>query len=141
MHDPLAALKALQGSPNQPLGPKSPTVSTPLPGSQPGTPPVLEDLPIQTRECRRNSRKTTWFPSLGKMRPLPATASQGSSYRIWNSSTGILSLPGDSVRSSTHDKGHEEGGSAYAKAGSSLRSPPGIVRKDPRVPHTARRGA
>ena len=33
-----------------------------------------------------------------------------------------------SVRSSTHDKGHEEGGSAYAKAGSSLRSPPGNSR-------------
>ena len=31
------------------------------------------------RECRRNSRKTTWFPPLGKMRPLPATASQGKS--------------------------------------------------------------
>ena len=29
------------------------------------------------------------------------------------------------MRSSAHDKGHEEGGSAYAKAGSSLRSPPG----------------
>ena len=28
---------------------------------------------------RRNSRKTTWFPPLGKMRPLPATASQGKS--------------------------------------------------------------
>ena len=28
------------------------------------------------------------------------------------------------VRHSTRDKGHEEGGSAYAKAGSSLRSPP-----------------
>ena len=31
-------------------------------------------------------------------------------------------------RSSTHGKGHEEGGSAYAKAGSSLRSPPGNSR-------------
>ena len=51
-----------------------------------------------------------------------------SSFRIWNSSTGSLSLPGASVRSSTHDKGHEEGGSAYAKAGSSLRSPPGNSR-------------
>ena len=30
---------------------------------------------------------------------------------------------GASVRSSTRGKGHEEGGSAYAKAGSSLRSP------------------
>ena len=32
------------------------------------------------------------------------------------------------VRNSAHDKGHEEGGSAYAKAGSSFRSPPGNSR-------------
>ena len=32
---------------------------------------------------------------------------------------------GASLRSSTHRKGHEEGGSAYAKVGLSLRSPPG----------------
>ena len=38
------------------------------------------------------------------------------------------SLPGASVRTSAHGKGHEEGGSAYAKAGSSLRSPPGNSR-------------
>ena len=31
-------------------------------------------------------------------------------------------------RSSAHGTGHEEGGSAYAKAGSSLRSPPGNSR-------------
>ena len=35
---------------------------------------------------------------------------------------------GASVRHSAHDKGHEEGGSTYAKAGSSLRSPPGNSR-------------
>ena len=29
--------------------------------------------------CRLRARKTTWFPPLGKMRPLPATASQGKS--------------------------------------------------------------
>ena len=34
-------------------------------------------------------------------------------------------LPGAFERHSTHDKGHEEGGPAYAKAGSSLWSPPG----------------
>jgi len=51
-----------------------------------------------------------------------------SSFRIWNSSTGILSLPGASVRNSARGKGHEEGGSAYAKVGSSLRSPPGNSR-------------
>ena len=37
-------------------------------------------------------------------------------------------LPGASMRNSTHGKGHEEGGSAYAKAGSSLRGPPGNSR-------------
>ena len=37
-------------------------------------------------------------------------------------------VPGAGVRSSTSGKGHEEGGSAYAKAGSSLRSPPGYSR-------------
>ena len=37
-------------------------------------------------------------------------------------------VPGASERHSTRDKGHEEGGSAYAKAGSSLRSPPGYSR-------------
>ena len=57
--------------------------------------------------------------------------------RICNSSTGILSLPGASVRHSAHDKGHEEGGSAYAKAGSSLRSPPGNSRASTPKPESA----
>ena len=35
---------------------------------------------------------------------------------------------GASVRTSARGKGHEEGASAYAKAGSSLRSPPGNSR-------------
>ena len=37
-------------------------------------------------------------------------------------------VPGASVRNSARGKGHEEGGSAYAKAGWSLRSPPGNSR-------------
>ena len=37
-------------------------------------------------------------------------------------------LPGASVRNSSCGKCHEEGGSTYAKAGSSLRSPPGNSR-------------
>ena len=37
-------------------------------------------------------------------------------------------FPGASVRNSARGKGHEEGGSAYAKVGSSLRSPPGNSR-------------
>ena len=34
-------------------------------------------------------------------------------------------MPGASVRSSAYGKGHEEGGLAYTKVGSGLRSPPG----------------
>ena len=33
-------------------------------------------------------------------------------------------VPGASVRNSTHGKGHEEGGLAYAKVWSSLKKPP-----------------
>ena len=40
----------------------------------------------------------------------------------------LYDLPGAGERHSNHGKGHEEGGSAYAKAGSSLRSPPGYSR-------------
>ena len=65
---------------------------------------------------------------LGAYCILSAALSTASSFRIWNSSTGILSLPGASVRNPAHDKGHEEEGSAYAKAGSSLRSLPGNSR-------------
>ena len=41
------------------------------------------------------------------------------------------------MRNSTHDKGHEEGGSAYAKAGSSLRSPLEILEHLPPKPEPA----
>ena len=45
---------------------------------------------------------------------------------------------GSGERHSTRDKGHEEGGSAYAKAGSSLRSPPGYSRAStPQKPESA----
>ncbi|XP_055422088.1 serine hydrolase-like protein 2 [Bubalus kerabau] len=60
-----------------------------------------------------------------------------SSFRIWNSSTRILSLLGASVRHSARGKGHEEGGSAYAKAGSSLRSTPGNSRASTPKPESA----
>ena len=41
---------------------------------------------------------------------------------------GNAKVPGASVRNSAHGKSHEEGGSAYAKVGSSLRIPPGNSR-------------
>ena len=38
--------------------------------------------------------------------------------------SGVTPLLGASVRNSAHGRGHEEGGLAYAKVGSSLRKPP-----------------
>ena len=49
-------------------------------------------------------------------------AAAAAAYLEWLMCTNVL---GAGERHSTRDKGHEEGGSAYAKAGSSLRSPPG----------------
>ena len=47
-------------------------------------------------------------------------------------------MPGAGERHSTRDKGHEEGGSAYAKAGSSLGSAPGYSRAStPQKPESA----
>ena len=40
----------------------------------------------------------------------------------------FVRMLGATVRYSAHDKGHEKGGSTYAKAESSLRSPPGNPR-------------
>ena len=42
------------------------------------------EFPVVTRESRRNSGKTTWFPRHGKMKPFSVTASQEKSYvRNW----------------------------------------------------------
>jgi len=49
----------------------------------------------------------------------------------------VLSLPGASLRNSACGKGHEEGGLAYEKAGSSLRSPPGNSRASTPKPESA----
>ena len=46
-----------------------------------------------------------------------------STWSRWSSSINGK-LPGASMRNSARGKGHEEGGSAYAKVGSSLRRPP-----------------
>ena len=43
----------------------------------------------------------------------------------WNAKVGSQEIPGVRGASSASGKGHEEGGLAYAKAGSSLRSLPG----------------
>ena len=46
-------------------------------------------------------------------------------YQLEKKSQGTGSWQTVGSRSSAHGKGHEEGGLAYAKAGSSFRSPPG----------------
>ena len=46
-----------------------------------------------TRESRRNSRKTTWFPRHCKMNPFPATASQDKSHvKKWRSKRYLARL-------------------------------------------------
>ena len=45
---------------------------------------------------------------------------------------GSSLLPGASMRNSTRGKGHEEGASAYAKAGLSLRRPPVLEHLPPK---------
>ena len=53
-------------------------------------------------------------------------------------SPSISHVPGAGERHSTRDKSHEEGGSAYAKAGSSLGSAPGYSRAStPKKPESA----
>ena len=67
-----------------------------------------------------------------------ATDSSIIAWRIpWTEEPGELQSMGARSRSSAHGKGHEEGGSAYAKVGSSLRSPPGNSRAFTPKPESA----
>src|SRR5574340_178672 len=51
------------------------------------------EFPVVTRESRRNSRKTTWFPRHRKMKPFPASASQEKSHvRNWRSKRYLAPL-------------------------------------------------
>src|SRR5574337_221193 len=51
------------------------------------------ECPVVTRESRRNSRKTTWFPRHRKMKPFPDTASQEKSHvRNWRSKRYLAPL-------------------------------------------------
>src|SRR5574337_272665 len=51
------------------------------------------EFPVVTRESRRNSRKTTWFPRHRKMKPFPATVSQEKSHvRYWRSKRYLAPL-------------------------------------------------
>ena len=56
--------------------------------------------------------------------------------RMWSTGEGNGKLLGASVRNSACGKGHEEGDSAYAKAGSSLRRPP-VPKHLPPKPESA----
>ena len=79
------------------------------------------------------SRKATFRERLRY--PMPEC-----SRRTYSKGWRVMQLPlcREPVRHFTHDKGHEEWGSAYAKAGSSLRSPPGYSRAStPKKPESA----
>ena len=66
------------------------------------------EFPVVTRESRRNSRKTKWFPRHRKMKPFPATALRrsptlgiGGRIGTWHPSLGGLPDPGIEPGSST----------------------------------------
>ena len=51
------------------------------------------EFPVVSRESRRNSRTTTWFPRHRKMKPFPATASQEKSrVKNWRSKRYLAPL-------------------------------------------------
>src|SRR5574337_1249643 len=51
------------------------------------------EFPVVTRESRRNSRKTTWFPRHRKMKPFPATAFQEKCHvRNWRPKRSLAHL-------------------------------------------------
>ena len=51
------------------------------------------EFPVVTRESRRNSRKTTWFPRHRKMKPFPATAFQEKCHvRNWRPKRSLAPL-------------------------------------------------
>ena len=53
------------------------------------------EFPVVTRESRRNSRKTTWFPRHRKMKPFPATAFQEKCHvRNWRPKRSLAPLMG-----------------------------------------------
>ena len=98
----------------------------------------LETFPQTPLELRFSPANSISFSSSTSSLNIPATLFY---YLKCSQSLGTLSLPlslplsllkqsllGASVRHSAHGKGHEEGGSTYAKVGSSLRSPPGNPR-------------
>ena len=119
--------------PNPGIKPWSPALQADSLPSEPLGKPILSPaLNVRITSCREPAYCIFCAYCI-----LSAALSTASSFRIWNSSTVILSLPGASVRNSAHDKGHEEGGSAYAKAGSSLRSPPGNSRASTPKPESA----
>jgi len=96
-------------------------------------------MPTSTGSSKKqeSSRKTPTSALLTMPKPLTAWITkncekflkrwdyQTNSPATWEICMQVKKVPGASVRNSTRGKGHEEGGSAHAKAGSSLRSPPG----------------
>ena len=137
-----AAAKSLQSCP---------TLCNPIDGSPPGS-PVPGILQAGTLEWVAISFSNAWkwkvkgkLLSCVQLFATPWTAayqahpSMGfSRQEYWSGVPSPSPTCRELVRHSTRDKGHEEGGSAYAKAGSSLRSPPGYSQASiPQKPESA----
>ena len=91
---------------------------------------------LQCMKVKSESEVAQSCPTLSD--PMDCSPPGSSVHGIFQARVLELGACREPVRHSTRDKGHEEGGSAYAKAGSSLRSPPGYSRaSSPKKPESA----
>ena len=113
-------------NPTQDTSPKQQARQKHKTNQQTGFPETAPNIPPHTAQPIRGKKKTP-PPTRMQAQVTPntkTTQTTGPSLptRDRNQKEEVL---GARVRYSTRDIGHEEGGSTYAKAGSSLRSPPG----------------
>ena len=87
-----------------PAFPRNPRGRLGFPGPTQGK----AEIPVVTREFRRNSRNPTWFPPLGKMKPLPYlfvttwTAAYQASLSFTISRSLLKLMPNELVMPSNH---------------------------------------
>ena len=103
---------------------------------------IVRKAEIKTIPKKKKCKKAKWLSEealqIAEKRRSERQRRKGKIYPFEYRVPKYSKVPGAGERHSTRDKGHEEGGSAYAKAGSSLRSPPGYSRAStPKKPESA----
>ena len=104
-------------------------------GASQGQPKRKPEIPVVTRESRRNSRKTTWSQRLRKMGPLPATASHP---RVGTETS--CSEPVEPARRAAPSRGFPTG-SGVPRVKPALRPPTGSTTRNPSGKRAGRRAS